>query len=123
MSKILDSIMSSSEASTVLNRASGTIKNQCERSEKALRENRPQDVILKCKKIGRSWILAKDQSAPAQYLLDNCIGTAEAAEILNKSQVQVKWLCRNKKIVSRLIGEKTWVIDKEELLKSSCKEE
>jgi excisionase family DNA binding protein len=48
-------------------------------------------------------------------MLDNIIGTAEAAEILGLSPDHVKLLCRQGKIKSKRIG-KTWVIDKTSLI-------
>lgn len=51
-------------------------------------------------------------------MLDNIIGTTEAAEILGLSPDHVKKLCRDGKIKAKRIG-KTWVIDKTSLIKSS----
>lgn len=44
-------------------------------------------------------------------MLENIIGTVEAAEILGLSSDHVKLLCRQGKIKAKRIG-KTWIIDK-----------
>lgn len=65
MTDTLNNIMSSEEAAKLWGLAPSYVKDLCNKSEKAMNEGRIQDVIIKCKKIGRVWVIDKDTPNPA----------------------------------------------------------
>lgn len=64
-SEALANILSSEEAAKLWGYSPGYVKDLCNKSVKAMKENRPQDVVVRCKKIGRTWVIDKDTPNPA----------------------------------------------------------